>query len=89
MRGRAALTENQLKENAMIPNRPIAPLTVGPRKGWKAAVSAVVMAALLGTTATAAVAAESGAESAASRGAGSAIVAAPPVLATEPAGREQ
>ena len=72
----------------MIPYRPIAPLTVGPRKGWKAAVSAVVMAALLGTTASAAVASESGAESASSRGAGSGVVAAQPVLATEPAHRE-
>ena len=72
----------------MIPYRPITPLTVGPRKGWKAAVSAVVMAALLGTTATAAVAAESAGESAASRG-GAGVVAAQPVLATEPLRREQ
>jgi len=42
----------------MIPYRPVAPLTAGPRKGWKAVIAAVVMTALLGTTATAAVAAE-------------------------------
>jgi hypothetical protein len=42
----------------MIPYRPIAPLTLGPRKGWRSVLAAVVMAALLGTTATAAVAAE-------------------------------
>jgi hypothetical protein len=42
----------------MIPYRPIAPLTVGPRKGWRPVLAAVVMAALLGTTATSAVAAE-------------------------------
>jgi hypothetical protein len=42
----------------MIPYRPVAPLTVGPRKGWKSVLAAVVMAALLGTTASAAVAAE-------------------------------
>jgi len=36
----------------MIPYRPIAPLTVGPRKGWKSVLAAVVMAALLGTTAS-------------------------------------
>jgi hypothetical protein len=42
----------------MIPYRPIAPLTVGPRKGWKSVLSAVVIAALLGTTATTAVALE-------------------------------
>jgi hypothetical protein len=42
----------------MIPYRPIAPLTLGPRKGWRSVLAAVVMAALLGTTATSAVAAE-------------------------------
>ena len=42
----------------MIQYRPIAPLTLGPRKGWRSVAAAVVMAALLGTTATAAVAAE-------------------------------
>ncbi len=42
----------------MIPYRPIAPLTAGPRKGWKAVVAAVLVAALLGTTAPMAVAAE-------------------------------
>jgi hypothetical protein len=42
----------------MIPYRPIAPLAVGPRKGWRPVLAAVVMAALLGTTATAAVAAD-------------------------------
>ena len=36
----------------MILYRPIAPLTVGPRKGWKSLLAAVVMAALLGTTAS-------------------------------------
>ena len=45
----------------MIPYRPIAPLTVGPRKGWRSVLSAVVVAALLGTTATAAVATEAAA----------------------------
>jgi hypothetical protein len=35
----------------MIPYRPVAPLTLGPRKGWKSVLAAVVMAALLGTTA--------------------------------------
>jgi hypothetical protein len=44
----------------MIPYRPVAPLTLGPRKGWKSVLAAVVMAALLGTTATAVVAAEAG-----------------------------
>lgn len=44
----------------MIPYRPVAPLTLGPRKGWKSVLAAVVMAALLGTTATAAVASEAG-----------------------------
>ncbi|MDQ0120560.1 hypothetical protein J2T22_003766 [Pseudarthrobacter defluvii] len=34
----------------MIPYRPIAPLTIGPRTGWKSVLAAVVMAALLGTT---------------------------------------
>jgi hypothetical protein len=72
----------------MIPYRPIAPLTVGPRKGWKAVMSAVVMAALLGATATTAVAAETVPEGAASSGVESAIVAAPPALATEPLRRE-
>jgi hypothetical protein len=72
----------------MIPYRPIAPLTLGPRKGWKAVMSAVVMAALLGTTATTAVAAETAAESATSWGAGSGILAAPPVPAIEPVRRE-
>ena len=42
----------------MIQYRPIAPLTLGPRKGWRSVAAAVVMAALLGTTATAAVAVE-------------------------------
>ncbi|WP_461188748.1 hypothetical protein [Arthrobacter sp. Z4-13] len=42
----------------MIPYRPVAPLTAEPRKGWKPVIAAIVMAALLGTTATAAVAAE-------------------------------
>ncbi|ACL38308.1 hypothetical protein Achl_0308 [Pseudarthrobacter chlorophenolicus A6] len=42
----------------MIPYRPIAPLTAGPKKGWKAVVAAVLVAALLGTTAPAAIAAE-------------------------------
>ncbi|MCY1676377.1 hypothetical protein OVA06_17010 [Pseudarthrobacter sp. SL88] len=42
----------------MIPYRPIAPLTAGPKKGWKAVVAAVLVAALLGTTAPMAVAAE-------------------------------
>jgi hypothetical protein len=46
----------------MIPYRPIAPLTVGPRKGWKSVLSAVVIAALLGTTATTAVALEPAAQ---------------------------
>jgi hypothetical protein len=41
----------------MIPYRPIAPLTLGPRNGWKSVVAAVVMAAVLGTSATSAVAA--------------------------------
>jgi hypothetical protein len=42
----------------LIPYRPIAPLTVSSRKGWKSVMAAVVMAAMLGTTATAAVGAE-------------------------------
>jgi len=42
----------------MIPYRPIAPLAAGPKKGWKAVVAAVLVAALLGTTAPMAVAAE-------------------------------
>jgi hypothetical protein len=42
----------------MIPYRPIAPLTAGPVKGWKSVVAAVLVAALLGTTAPVAVAAE-------------------------------
>jgi hypothetical protein len=41
----------------MIPYRPIAPLTAGPRKGWKSVLAAVVMASLLGTTAPSAMAA--------------------------------
>lgn len=65
----------------MIPYRPIAPLTIGPRKGWKAVVAAVVMAALLGTTAPAAVAAVP------ASGTSSATIAAQPV-ATEPVRRE-
>jgi hypothetical protein len=56
MRARTAFARSE--ENAMIPYRPIAPLTLGPRKGWRSVLAAVVMAALLGTTATAAVAAE-------------------------------
>ena len=44
----------------MIPYRPVAPLTLGPPMGWKSVLAAVVMAALLGTTATASVAAEAG-----------------------------
>jgi hypothetical protein len=44
----------------MIPYRPVAPLTVSPRKSWKSVLAAVVVAALLGTSATAAVAAEPG-----------------------------
>jgi hypothetical protein len=36
----------------MIPYRPVAPLTACPRNGWKSVITAVVMAALLGTTAT-------------------------------------
>lgn len=35
----------------MIPYRPIAPMTIGPRTGWRSVLAAVVMAALLGTTA--------------------------------------
>lgn len=65
----------------MIPYRPIPPLTTDTRKGWKAVISAVVMAALLGTTAPAAVAAESGS------GTVSATIAAQAV-ATEPGRRE-
>ncbi|MBT2248735.1 hypothetical protein JHV56_08520 [Arthrobacter sp. BHU FT2] len=42
----------------MIPYRPIAPLTAGPKKGWTSVVAAVLVAALLGTTAPVAVAAE-------------------------------
>ena len=42
----------------MIPYRPIAPLTAGPAKGWKSVVAAVLVAALVGTTAPVAVAAE-------------------------------
>ena len=42
----------------MISYRPIAPLTLGPRKGRRSVLAAVVMAALLGTTATSAVAAD-------------------------------
>ena len=38
----------------MIPYRPITPLTVGPRSGWRSVLAAVVMAAVLGTTATSA-----------------------------------
>jgi hypothetical protein len=56
MRARTAFARSE--ENAMIPYRPIAPLILGPRKGWGSVLAAVVMAALLGTTATAAVAAE-------------------------------
>jgi hypothetical protein len=41
----------------MIRYRPIAPLSPGPRSGWRSVVAAVVMAALLGTTATSAFAA--------------------------------
>ncbi len=41
----------------MIPYRPIAPLSPGPRSGWRSVVAAVLMAALLGTNATSAVAA--------------------------------
>ncbi|QHK21213.1 hypothetical protein GU243_17560 [Pseudarthrobacter psychrotolerans] len=47
----------RIQENPMIPHRPIPPLSPGPRSGWKSVVAAVVMAALLGTTATSAVAA--------------------------------
>lgn len=41
----------------MIPYRPIPPLSPGPRSAWRSVIAAVVMAALLGTTATSAVAA--------------------------------
>ena len=67
----------------MIPYRPIAPLTAGPRKGWTSVVAAVVVAALLGTAAPAAVAAEAALPSGAS---GS--VVAPQLAATEPGRRE-
>ena len=66
----------------MIPYRPIAPLTAGPRKGWTSVVAAVVVAALLGTTAPAAMAAEA----APSSGVVSASVA-PQLAATEPVRR--
>ncbi len=42
----------------MIPYRPVAPLSPGPRSGWRSVVAAVVMAALLGTTETSAVVAD-------------------------------
>jgi hypothetical protein len=67
----------------MIPYRPIAPLTVGPQKGWKVAIAAVVMAALLGTTAPVAVAAEPELASTAT----SVSAVAPQLLATDPARR--
>jgi hypothetical protein len=69
----------------MIPYRPIAPLTVGPRKGWRSVLSAVVMAALLGTTATAAVASEPAAQPASFR---SVSTSGPGLPAAEPVRRE-
>ena len=42
----------------MIPYRPLDPQTLRPRKGWRSEPAAVVVSALLGTTATSAVAAE-------------------------------
>lgn len=67
----------------MIPYRPIAPLTAGPKKGWRAAVAAVVMAALPGTTAPIAVAAEPVAASTAA----AAAATGAPLVATEPSRR--
>ena len=55
---RSTCFTSHLEEDPVIPYRPVAPLTVGPRKGWKSVLAAVVMAALLGTTGTSAVAAE-------------------------------
>jgi hypothetical protein len=69
----------------MIPYRPIAPLTVGPRKGWKSVLSAVVIAALLGTTATAAVASEPAGQPASIP---SVSTSGPGLPATEPVRRE-
>jgi hypothetical protein len=69
----------------MIPYRPVAPLTVGPRKGWKSVLAAVVMAALLGTTATAAGAAEPATQPSSVQ---SVTTAAPDLQAIEPAHRE-
>jgi hypothetical protein len=69
----------------MIPYRPIAPLTVGPRKGWKSVLSAVVIAALLGTTATAAVASEPAAQPASVP---SVSTSGPGLPAAEPVRRE-
>ena len=42
----------------MIPYRPIAPLALGSRKGRRSVLAAVMVAALLGTTATSAVTAD-------------------------------
>ncbi|KNH22486.1 hypothetical protein ACU18_01060 [Arthrobacter sp. ZBG10] len=67
----------------MIPYRPIAPLTAGPRKGWTSVLAAVVLAALLGTTAPAALAADTGTASSVA-----AAAAATPLVATEPVRRE-
>jgi hypothetical protein len=69
----------------MIPYRPVAPLTVGPRKGWKSVLAAVMMAALLGTTATAAVAAGPLTQPSSVQ---SASTTAPDLQAVEPARRE-
>lgn len=62
----------------MIPYRPVPPLTLGPRNGWRSVLAAVVMAALVGTTATSAVAAERTETSAA----GQAAQAAPAIQET-------
>lgn len=67
----------------MIPYRPIAALTVGPRKGWTSVLAAVVLAALLGTTAPAALAADTATASSVA-----AAAAATPLVATEPVRRE-
>ena len=67
----------------MIPYRPIAPLTPGPKKGWRAVIAAVAMAALLGTTAPMAVAAEPVVASSAA----AATATGAPLVATEPARR--
>jgi len=50
-RARVGTEVHTAKESPMIAYRPIPPLSLGKSTGWRSVLSAVVMAALLGTAA--------------------------------------